>query len=490
MSHLELRNIEKSFPGVKALQGVNLTVESGEIHALCGENGAGKSTLMNILAGNIQPDHGEVIMNGLTITLPDPSSAFQVGIALVYQHLSLIESLSVAENIYANSQPKNSWGLIDYRTLYSMASDLLGQLHIDLDPRLPVKQLSLPQRQLVEIAKALSKRPSLLILDEPTASLTEREIRTLFSILKELKNEGVTIIYISHRLEEVFEITDRVTILKDGKWQGTFQTLELDRTKLIRLMVGREVAALKPQSFAKENVLLEVNALTSLKFTNISFNLQAGEIVGMAGLAGAGRTEIARAIFGIDSFDSGEIFINKTLHSPQHPADSIAAGIAYVPEDRKNLGLFPEMSVQDNLVAACLDKVKTGAFFNSQRASQFAHERKEQLKINTPHVHQAVNALSGGNQQKVVLGKWLLTDPDILMVDEPTHGVDIGARFEIYETLKQLAAQGKGILMISSDLPELIGLCDRIIVIKEGKLTGEVSGSEATEETILEMASG
>ena len=489
MSRLQLRHISKSFGGVKALQDVTLEVEPGEIHALCGENGAGKSTLMNILAGNIQPDHGELFLDNNKIELKNPKEAFEAGIALVYQHLSLVDNLSVAENIFANQQPCNRWGLIQFNRLYAASLDLLQLLQITtIHPKTLVSRLSAPEKQLIEIAKALSKIPSILILDEPTASLTDRETKVLFSLLRKLKSEGVSIIYISHRLDEIFQLADRVSVLKDGKWQGTFPLFELDKSKLIKLMVGRKIIDIKDASCSGDKIVLEVRNLTSSKFKNISFQLREGEILGLAGLMGAGRTEIAKAIFGADDSYSGTVLLyNERVVFP-HPSDAIESGIAYVPEDRKSLGLFPDMSIQDNIVAASLQQVGNGRWYDHSMASHVSQSYKENLRIASPDVKRIVATLSGGNQQKVILAKWLLTNPQVLIVDEPTHGVDVGAKFEIYEILKSLARQGKGIIVISSELPELIGLCDRILVLNKGTLKGEVSGAYATEEMILEMA--
>jgi len=490
MTHLKLHRISKAFPGVKALQAVDLDIQPGEIHALCGENGAGKSTLMNILAGNLQPDEGTVTINDQPVNINSPQDAFDKGISIVYQHLSLADNLSVAENIFANQHPTSSWGIIQFDELYRQTALFLQQLHLDkINPRTLVSRLSPAEKQLVEVAKALSKKPSVFILDEPTASLAERESRTLFTILKKLKDEGVSIVYISHRLEEVFLLADRISILKDGKYQGTFKKEDLTKDELIRRMVGREIQSLKTASYVQEEILLSVKNLTGERFREITFQLHRGEILGLAGLIGAGRTEIARALFGADKVISGEVVLrNERLHA-KHPAESISKGMAYVPEERKTLGLFPEMSIQDNMIAGKFKNALQGRFYNPAKAKLLAVNSTAQLGISTPGVQQKVVNLSGGNQQKVVLAKWLLTNPDVLMVDEPTHGIDVGAKFEVYEILKTLASQGKGIIMISSDLPELLGICDRIVVIKQGSLVGEFSRNEATEEKILALAS-
>ena len=489
MGSLLLQNITKQFPGVKALDKVTISIAPAEIHALCGENGAGKSTLMNILAGNLQPDEGDIMIRGNKVTLKDPQQAFDQGIAIVYQHLSLFDSLSVAENIYANQQPINKVGIIQFGDLYSKTRALLQQLNLEaIDPATLVGKLSPAQKQMVEIAKALSKEPSIFILDEPTASLTHKETKTLFEILQVQRTKGISIIYISHRLEEIFLLADRVSILKDGKHQGTFPSKELSRDALIGKMVGRELKELNTKSNKRQEVLLELKNITGRKFANISLALGQGEILGLSGLVGAGRTEIARAIFGMDKIFSGEMLLRDSTFKPSHPNDAIQRGIAYVTEDRKGLGLFSEMSVQDNIVAAGLDRIMPSRFYDNVIAGQLTRAAKEKLRISTHSLQQRVTKLSGGNQQKVMIAKWLLVQPEVLIVDEPTHGIDIGAKYEIYEILKALAAEGKGIIMISSELPELIALCDRIIVVKRGAIAGEVSGQDRTEEKIMKLA--
>ena len=487
--HLSLKQIHKSFPGVRALRGVDLEVLPGEVHALCGENGAGKSTLMNILAGNMQPDGGKITINGEVLVIGSPRESFQLGIATVHQHLSLTDTLSVAENVYANTQPVNRCGIIQYGELFRRTRVLLEQLGVEhIDPRTVVATLSAAERQMIEIAKALSKHPSVLILDEPTASLTERETRKLFSILNDLKSDNISIIYISHRLDEIFLLADRITVLKDGQYQGTFAKEQLSKEELIRKMVGRDIEQVKTSVSTKEEIALSVQSLTGRGFNNITFNLYKGEILGLSGLVGAGRTEIARAIFGADKIISGAISVSDKIVDVTHPADAIRHRIAYVPEERKKLGLFPEMTIEENIVVSASKKVVTGGFYDATTSRSFANAMKEKLRIAAPDVTTKAGRLSGGNQQKVLLAKWLLTDPDILIVDEPTHGIDVGARFEIYTILQSLAASGKSILMISSDLPELLGICDRIIVIKEGTIAGEFPSTEATEEKIMALA--
>lgn len=490
MATLQLQHISKLFPGVRALDNVSLNFLPGEIHALCGENGAGKSTLMNILAGNLQPNEGEIIINEKVESIHTPQDAFKLGISIVYQQLSLVDCLSVAENIFANQQPCNAWGIIQFDELYKKTDVLLQQLHLKaIDSRTLVSNLSPAQKQMVEIAKALSKSPSIFILDEPTASLSENETRILFRILQNLKLQGIAIIYISHRLEEIFLLADRISVLKDGKFQGTFLKADLTKDALVKCMVGRELNTLKSKSYKQNEVLLSVSNLTGNKFNDITFNLHQGEILGLAGLVGAGRTEIARAIFGADHIVSGEVVLRNSKFVTTHPQESISEGMAYVPEERKTLGLFPEMTILDNIIVGKLENALQRGLYNSVRAKELATELAGKLRVVTPDIQKKVNNLSGGNQQKVVLAKWLLTKPDVLIVDEPTHGIDVGAKFEIYEILKALAEEGKGIIIISSDLPELLGICDRIVVIKKGMVAGEISSSEATEEKIMALAS-
>ncbi len=484
---LKLENISKSFPGVKALDNITLELQKGEVHALCGENGAGKSTLMNILSGNIQADEGTMVLDGETVSFSNPQEAFNKGISIVHQHLSLCDNLSVAENIFTNQHPVNAFGLINYHQLYKQTSSILAELKIKLHPTTLISSLSPAQKQMVEIAKALVKKPQVLILDEPTASLTDSEIKILFEIIDALRKQNVSILYISHRLAEIFQLADRVSVLKDGKYQGTFTQNEITKEQLIKRMVGRDLSVHSPSPHINGEVLLEVVNLSGKKFTDINFKLYKGEIVGLAGLVGAGRTEIARVLFGVDEKIAGTITLNEKPVAFQHPADAIAHGIAYIPEDRKLLGLFLEMSIQENIVAA--ESNRSDRWLIDQlNFKTLAEEGITKLNVKAAGINQKVIQLSGGNQQKVLLAKWLCTKPQVLIVDEPTHGVDVGAKQEIYSILKNLAAEGIGIIMISSELPELLGLCNRILVIREGSVSGEVSSDLATEENILALA--
>ncbi|GAA4416554.1 sugar ABC transporter ATP-binding protein [Nibrella viscosa] len=486
---LQLRGISKSFPGVKALEGVDFDLRAGEVHALCGENGAGKSTLMNILTGNLEPDAGQVLLDSLAVEISGPAEASRLGIAIVYQQLSVINTLSVAENIFANRQPRGKLGFIWYSQLYAQTQALLDKLQLrHIRPQSLVGELSPGQRQMVEIAKALAQDPRILILDEPTASITRQETDTLFAIIQQLKDDGKGIVYISHRLNEIFTIADRVTVLKDGRYQTTRPVADVTANDLIRLMVGRDIEFARTASSRTGEPLLTVRNLTGGRFADISFTLHRGEILGLAGLVGAGRTEIARAIFGIDTLISGEVYVHNKLCAIRHPADAVTAGIGYVPEERKTQGVFLNMSVMENVLAADLPAAQTGGWYGIGKARQLAERFRAQLRMATPSVMQRAGLLSGGNQQKAVLARWLLANPDVLIVDEPTHGIDVGAKAEIHTLLRGLAAEGKGILLISSELPELLALADRILVIRQGTLAGELVGDTATEETIMALA--
>ncbi|WP_373497595.1 sugar ABC transporter ATP-binding protein [Aquiflexum sp.] len=487
---LQLIGITKYFPGVKALEAIDFELKEGEIHALCGENGAGKTTLMNILTGNLQPDHGQILLKGQEISISGPGHAASLGIAIVYQQLSLVDTLSVADNIFANTQPLNSWGMINHQELFRKTRMLLEDLKIkNILPDTQVSGLSPGQKQMVEIAKALSKNPDILILDEPTASITDQETLILFDLMRKLKSEGKAIIYISHRMQEIFRIADRVSVLKDGKYQGTKPIHGITTQQLIQKMVGREILEeVKRGSSVGKEELLRVTGLSGKGFEDISFSLYKGEIVGLGGLVGAGRSEIAQAIFGYLPGTSGTIHLKGIKKSIQHPADAIKAGIGYIPEERKSQGLFMNRSVTDNILVSSPEAAMENNVFKEPLADKIAMEYREKLNIVTPHVLQKVSLLSGGNQQKVVLARWLLADPDILIIDEPTHGIDVGAKAEIYQLLRTLLAKGKGILLISSELPELLALSDRIIVIKAGKISGELRGDEASEESIISLA--
>ncbi|MGE5610588.1 MAG: sugar ABC transporter ATP-binding protein [Bacillota bacterium] len=490
---LQLHDIVKTFPGVRALDHARFELQVGEVHALVGENGAGKSTLMNIIAGVHQPDSGQIIYAGQPITLPNPHRAAEQGIAVVFQELSLAPNLSIAENIFANRQPTKGLNLIDWTKLHALTRNFLKLFELDIDPATPVKELSVAHRQVIEILKALSHRPCILILDEPTSSLTSRETRLLFDNIRRLKREGVSFIYISHHLSEVFEIADRVTVMRDGQYIDTFNIDQVDEETLVRKMVGRELTNVygRRRTPIGEPFFQVANATRKRAFQNISFTLRQGEILGLAGLVGAGRTELARALAGIEPLDAGQIFLDNHLLRIRTPQEAIRHRIGYLTEDRKDQGLFLRMPIRDNCVAPSLRHFASFlGWMNDTAIRNFAEHSRRNLKIATPGVWQRVANLSGGNQQKVLLSMWMGIAPKVLIVDEPTRGIDVGARSEIYTLLRSLASTGVGILMISSDLQEILGLSDHILVMRHGELVAEFPRENATEETLIAAATG
>ncbi|SES75385.1 ribose transport system ATP-binding protein [Salinibacillus kushneri] len=493
MSLLTMKGIYKGFPGVQALTNVQLELKAGEIHALVGENGAGKSTLMKILTGIYEKDEGKVIYQGEEINVANTKEAQELGISIIHQELNLAQDLTVAQNIFIGREPRKFFKLfVDEKKLNQEARELFEQLNLNLDPTEYISNLSVAQQQMVEIAKALSFQSKVLVMDEPTAALTDSEIKTLFKIVEQLKQDGVGIIYISHRMEELKRVTDRITVMRDGEYIDTVDTDETTIDKIISLMVGREIyESSEPKSITGSNeVLLEVKNLNRegvLK--DINFQLKKGEILGFAGLMGAGRTEVARAIFGADSIDSGEIYRNGKQVKIKSPKEAVKHGIGYLSEDRKRFGLMLDMDVKTNIGIASMDSFVGSVGLTKQKAmEQQSKEMVEQLNIKTPSVNQEVRLLSGGNQQKVVIGKWLTRDSDILIFDEPTRGIDIGAKGEIYKLLNDLAAQGKAIIMISSELPEILRMSHRVIVMCEGRITGELKNESATQEEIMTYA--
>ncbi len=497
---LTLRGIHKRFPGVHALKGVCLDVCGGEVHAIVGENGAGKSTLMQILAGVHQPDAGRIDFDRRQdVHFLDERSAQDHGIALVYQERSLFGSMNVAENIFAARQPTNRWGQIDRSALASRTRALLEEVGLEIHEETQVDSLSSAQQQLVEVAKALSLEPKLVLFDEPTAALTPTESDRLFDLIRRLKNRNVGVIYISHRLDEVFSISDRVTVLKDGSGQGTFPTKELTSSELVGLMVGREMNPHIPRSIPPApdaRVVLDVRGIRDLdtrtglgpRLHDIHFSVRAGEIVGLAGLVGAGRTELALALFGARDGVAGEVYVQGKRLVLNSPADAIAAGIGYLSEDRKDGGLFLEMSIEDNISAVAPPQVSSWAF-NRRKQQATADRMCASLQIVCRGPSDLVQNLSGGNQQKVALAKWLVINPRILIVDEPTKGVDVGAKAEIHNILFDLARNGTAILVISSDLPEILAVSDRLLVMREGRITGELTRAQATEQSVMQYAS-
>lgn len=488
---LQMKGVTKKFPGVKALSDVQLTLNYGEVLALVGENGAGKSTLMKILTGIYKEDEGEIIFEGNRISPEDTKQAQELGISIIHQELNLMRDLTVAQNIFIGREPRVGFNFfLKEKELNNKAAKLFEQLNIELDPETKIADLTVAKQQMVEIAKALSFNAKILVMDEPTAALTETEIETLFKIINQLRKNGVGIIYISHRMEELKLISDRITVLRDGKYIDTLQTKDTEMNKVISLMVGRELYVESKQRVMNEDKVnrLEVKNLTNNHVENISFELKKGEILGFAGLVGAGRTEVARAVFGADPIREGKILIDGKEINIKQPSDAVKAGIGYLSEDRKQFGLMVNMNVNENIMISSLKNYITGLFIRDSESKKISEEYKNKLDIRTPSIFQRVNNLSGGNQQKVVIAKWLVRDSDILIFDEPTRGIDVGAKGEIYELLDQLAAEGKSIIMISSELPEILRMSHRIIVMCEGRITGELSGEEATQEKIMDYA--
>ena len=490
---LEMQKISKSFPGVKALDKVDFSCLHGEVHALVGENGAGKSTLMKILAGTYIQDEGRIMLEGKEVTFSFPKDAQRYGISTIYQEFNLIPNLNVAENIFLGHEPRKWKNLFIDKALMSRVSrELLSDLATDIDIHVKAKNLSVAKQQMVEIAKALCLNASIIIMDEPSAVVSGKELDRLFSIIRSLRDNGRTIIYISHRIGEIFEIADRATVLKDGKLVGTVRPSEVSREEIIKLMVGRSFTEIFPPKEKGERraILTLKNVCRSGVINNVSLTVYTGEILGFAGLVGAGRTELVRAIFGADPLDKGEIFFDGNKLTKTTPNLSISGGIGFVTEDRKNEGLINCLSMRKNLTSVILDKIKKWCFVNERWEKRVAAESVVQFKIMPPEIEQEVEHLSGGNQQKVILAKWINTDPKLIIMDEPTSGIDVGAKAEFYDLMRLLAKRGKAILMISSELSEVIGMSDRIIVMRDGQITGELSPHEMTEERILMMATG
>ncbi|MEK5272101.1 sugar ABC transporter ATP-binding protein [Aeribacillus sp. FSL K6-8394] len=491
---LRMEGISKSFPGVKALSKVRLDLNYGEVLALVGENGAGKSTLMKILSGVYQKDEGEIYLEGNKVEIPNAKAAQEMGISIIHQELNLMPDLTVAQNIFIGREPRTGFNFfLKEKELNEKTAELLEKLNINLNPKETVSDLTVAKQQMVEIVKALSYNTKIIVMDEPTAALTESEIKTLFDLIENLKNKGVGIIYISHRMEELKVISDRITVMRDGQYIDTLYTKDTDMKKVISLMVGRHIQdeSRPTTTVSKEaETVLEVKNLSTKNFLeNISFTLKKGEILGFAGLMGAGRTEVARAIFGADKIDEGQIFINGKEVKINKPEDAVKHGIAYLSEDRKRYGLMLEMDVNSNILISSLSNyVNWLTFVNDSKGYVTSEEYVKSLKIKTPSIKQLAKNLSGGNQQKIVIAKWLAKNCDILIFDEPTRGIDVGAKTEIYQLLNELAQQGKSIIMISSELPEILRMSHRIIVMCEGRITGELTNEEASQEKIMDYA--
>jgi ribose transport system ATP-binding protein len=489
---VRLRGIDKSFPGVHALKTVDFSLMAGEVHALMGENGAGKSTLMKVLTGVYQPDSGDIVVGGNTTKLAGPADAQKLGVSIIHQELFLMNHLTVAQNIFIGREPRRGMGMfVDEAKMKRDAATIFQKMKVTIDPGQDVGELTVAKQQLVEIAKALSYNSKVLIMDEPTSALNDTEVAHLFDIIADLKSHGVGIVYITHKMDEVKKIADRITVMRDGRYIETLQQSETPITKIISLMVGRDLGSGARDDGAKVGEeLLRVEGLNRGKaIRDVTFAVRRGEILGFAGLMGAGRTEVARAIFGADPIDSGKIFVGGKETIVRTPADAVKHGIAYLSEDRKRYGLVTPMSVRDNTTMASWQRfVSGGMWMKDAELKKTAAHYVDLLKVKTPSVDQETRLLSGGNQQKVVISKWLLRDCDVLIFDEPTRGIDIGAKAEIYKLLQGLAAQGKAIVMISSELPEILRLSDRIIVMCEGRITGELDGKSATQESIMTLA--
>ena len=494
---LDMRGIEKSFPGVKALKGVDLDVRAGEIHALMGENGAGKSTLMKILAGAYRADKGEVRIEGKLATLGDPAAARRSGVTLIYQEISLAPNLTVAENIFLGEELTRPGGLVDRRTMKRAAREALTRLGATFDPGMVAGRLTIAEQQQVEIARALHRKSRVLIMDEPTAALSDRETERLFGLIRQLREEGLAIVYISHRMAEVYALADRVSVLRDGGYVGTLKRSELSAERLIQMMVGRPLGDFyKHERHDAGDTVLEVRNFRDArgKVRDVSLSLRAGEIVGLAGLVGAGRTELARLIFGADPLAGGQLFLNGKEARVRSPLEAIHAGIGYVPEDRKQQGLFLEMSASENITMNVLGRESATGLLRPRRLLDLTRQAIKDYAIRVAGPWARAVGLSGGNQQKLLVARWVEINPKVLLLDEPTRGVDIGAKSEIYRLVGELAARGVAVLFISSELPEVIGISSRVLVMREGNLMGELRGGDGkeaiTQENIMELATG
>lgn len=488
---LEMKGISKRFLGVRALKGVDFELRRGEVHALVGENGAGKSTLMKVLTGIYQPDDGEIFFEGKPYAVKNIGEAQALGIAMIHQELNMMNDLTVAQNVFIGREIKKGFWLKDAE-MVKETQKIFDRIGIKIDPKMQLGRLTVGKQQMVEIAKAVSRDCKLLILDEPTAALTQTEIEELFRIMEDLKAKGIGMIYISHRMDEINRISDRITVMRDGEYVGTVDTASVTKDGVINMMIGRVVYE-DPKTHSEvpddAEVVLEVKHLSSGNaFNDVSFTLRRGEILGFSGLMGAGRTEVARAIFGADPHDGGEIFVNGKRVNIKTPEDAVKLGIGYLSEDRKRYGLLLDKSITENSALASIDKYTKGIFINDRRAKAEAKEENLKLRTKTPSMDQLLKNLSGGNQQKVIIARWLIRNSDILIFDEPTRGIDVGAKSEIYTLMNQLTKQGKSIIMISSELVEILRMSDRVLVMCEGKKTGELDISEANQENIMRLA--
>lgn len=494
-SLLEVRNISKTFPGTKALDQVSLKIKKGEVHALAGENGAGKSTLMNIIFGALSPDEnsGKIFLEGTEVSFASPKEAQKAGIGFVHQELAVCEDVTVAENVFMDRFPESKGGLIDYNSLYSQTAEILNLFNSEIKPDQLVGSLKVADQQIVEIAKALSLDCKLIIFDEPTSSLTESETKDLFKIINNLSEKGISVLFISHKMSELFEICDKITVLRNGKYIDTDNVSQVTSRQIVNKMVGKEIDNMYPEKSKdiKENKLLEVQNLNQKdNFKDINFNLYEGEILGISGLVGAGRTELARAICKIDSVDSGDVYLEEEKLDINNYEQAIEKGLCYLTEDRKEEGLFLNLNLKENISAAKINEITEHLLISAKQEKEIANKFANDLNVKFSDLKQEAASLSGGNQQKVMLAKWLAVNPKVIFMDEPTRGIDVGAKAEIHGRLRKLADQGVGVIIISSELPEIIGLCDRVLVMYEGEITGELVEDEITEDEIIKYASG
>ena len=488
---VEIKDVSKHFPGVKALDHVSLSIRRGEVHAPSGENGAGKSTLIKILTGVYTYDEGSIIFDGSPVAFKSTNESQKAGIGSVYQELNMIPYLSVAENIYIGDYPMGKTG-IEWKELYENAQNQLDSLNIDVDAKKQLNELSTAQQQMVSIVRAVSRDCKLIILDEPTSSLDTKEVKTLFSLVRQLKEKGVAFIFITHRMEEIYQICDRITVLKDGHFIGTYQAEDLNQYQLVTLMVGREITQQRKQTYFSpekdQNYVVEVRNLAKKpKVKDVSFGISRGEIVGLAGLLGSGRTEDAEMLFGSEMPDAGEILYEGILQKNISPTKAVRAGLAFCTENRRLDGIVPNMSVKNNIVLACMKQISRLGFVISRKRLALVNRYIEELRIKTPTPEQRIRNLSGGNQQKALLARWMATNPKLIILDEPTRGIDVGAKQEVERLVQQIASQGIGVLLISSEIPELVRNCDRVIVLREGEQVGELAGAQISEEAIMQI---
>ncbi len=486
---LEMKNIVKVFPGVKALDGVSINLRPGRVHSLMGENGAGKSTLMKCIIGIHPPTSGEIIYKGKPVNIANTNTALQMGISMIHQELSPVLHRTIMENIWLGREPKKGI-FVDHKKMYEQTKELLTDLGLDLDPKDKMANLTVAKMQMIEIAKAVSYNSEVVIMDEPTSALTDREVEHLFRIIDQLKSEGTAIVYISHKMDEIFKISDDITVLRDGQYVATHEAKDLDTNSLISLMVGRELDEMFPKikcDIGEEKLRVD-NLTVDGVFHDVSFCVRKGEILGIAGLVGAGRTEVIETIFGIRKKTSGRIMIEGEEVDIKSPEIAIENKLALLTEDRRHTGIFPMLSVKDNMVIANMSDYIAGGLVQHKKIVQDCDDYKDKIRIKTPSLNQQIQNLSGGNQQKVLVARWLLTQPDVLILDEPTRGIDVGAKSEIHSLITELAGQGKSIIMISSELPEVLGMSDTIVVMHEGKVTGIIDREDASQERIMQHA--